>query len=195
MKKSFVSIHLNAYDNSSVMRSKTGGTPYWPRGKPYPKDMAFLAQINFEEVPATGVLPEKGMLQFFIKDDDVYGLDSGQNGYLAVYHETLEPAGEIHPHEAVFSPIIKPAVMEFRICDNPEAYDGNTDDEDGRLLGKPLFVQGDPRDEDSKYDTLLFQLDSGDFVMWGVFGLGNFFINSGKLKKCDFSDILYNWDC
>ena len=62
--------------------------------------------------------------------------------------------------------------------------------------GYPYFTQDDPRDEDSPYDFLLFQLDSdSDKVLWGDLGIGNFFINSEKLKALDFSDVLYNWDC
>ncbi len=73
-----------------------------------------------------------------------------------------------------------------------------------RLLGYPFFTQTDPRQFNEKYsyyDTLLFQLDSdyndkdGDLVLWGDCGVGNFFINREDLKKCNFSKILYNWDC
>ncbi len=72
-----------------------------------------------------------------------------------------------------------------------------------KVGGYPFFTQNDPRDEEQLeyYDFLLFQLDTDciddyeDLVMWGDSGVGNFFINSEKLKKCDFSDVLYNWDC
>ena len=58
----------------------------------------------------------------------------------------------------------------------------------------------DPRSEDSaQYDTLLLQLDTdfrqGIGLMWGDIGVGNFFINREALKRLDFSDVLYNWDC
>ncbi|MBQ3918251.1 MAG: DUF1963 domain-containing protein [Oscillospiraceae bacterium] len=32
-------------------------------------------------------------------------------------------------------------------------------------------------------------------IMWGDAGICHFFINSEKLKNCDFSDILYYTDC
>ena len=76
-----------------------------------------------------------------------------------------------------------------------------TDDVHHQIGGYPYFTQDDPREENSKYDFLLFQLDSDydsgedDRVMWGDSGVGNFFINSEKLKNLDFSDVLYNWDC
>ncbi|MBR1528461.1 MAG: DUF1963 domain-containing protein [Oscillospiraceae bacterium] len=65
-----------------------------------------------------------------------------------------------------------------------------------QIGGYPYFTQDDPREEDSEYDFLLFQLDSdSDKILWGDMGIGNFFINSQKLKALDFSDVLYNWDC
>ena len=69
-----------------------------------------------------------------------------------------------------------------------------------KMGGYPYFTQFDPRSEEtSQYDTLLFQLDTDMRkeigVMWGDAGVGNFFINRENLKKLDFSDVLYNWDC
>lgn len=69
-----------------------------------------------------------------------------------------------------------------------------------RLLGWPCFVQYDPRETKSPYRTLLFQLDSDwnedeTYVMWGDGGVGNFFISPENLKRHDFSDVFYTWDC
>lgn len=69
---------------------------------------------------------------------------------------------------------------------------------DHKLLGYPAFTQEDPRFNNSKYEeynTLLFQLDSKDGIMWGDAGVCKFFINKENLKKKDFSKILYKWDC
>ncbi len=69
------------------------------------------------------------------------------------------------------------------------------------ILGYPNFAIEDPRalcEEDAKYDTLLFQMDSdvwGNYVLWGDLGVGNFFINREDLERKDFSDVLYVWDC
>lgn len=71
------------------------------------------------------------------------------------------------------------------------------------LLGYPFFTQYDPRgereNEANYYDTLLFQMDSDgdeiDYVLWGDCGVANFFINKEDLKKKDFSNVWYNWDC
>ena len=63
--------------------------------------------------------------------------------------------------------------------------------------GFPFFTQFEPRDEEQmkKYDTSLFQIDSGKEVMIGDSGVMHFFINREKLKNKDFSDIFYHWDC
>ncbi|MBE6888530.1 MAG: DUF1963 domain-containing protein [Ruminococcaceae bacterium] len=80
-----------------------------------------------------------------------------------------------------------------------DAFGGGTG---AKIGGSPFFTQDDPRgyNEDfAKCDTLLFQLDSEgdgeDEIMWGDCGVGNFFINSDDLKNCDFSRVLYSWDC
>lgn len=70
-----------------------------------------------------------------------------------------------------------------------------------KIGGYPGFTQYDPREGgDEAYDVLLFQMDSdyedgGDKVMWGDSGICNFFISREKLKRCDFNDVCYNWDC
>ena len=69
-----------------------------------------------------------------------------------------------------------------------------------RLLGWPHFEQFDPREEDGPYGALLFQLDSDwtetdTYVMWADGGVGNFFISPENLKRQDFSDVFYTWDC
>ena len=57
-----------------------------------------------------------------------------------------------------------------------------------QLLGHPYFTQEDVREEGSRYDTLLFQLDSETvdkekITMWGDCGVGNFFINAEDLQR------------
>ena len=68
-----------------------------------------------------------------------------------------------------------------------------------KIGGYPGFAQWDPRSSEDTHDVLLFQLDSDmgtDWkILWGDCGIGNFFINWEKLKNCDFSDVLYTWDC
>ena len=60
--------------------SKIGGCPYLEKVEDYPKDengnpMFFMAQINLEEMPPLEDFPTKGILQFYVVDDDDYGLE------------------------------------------------------------------------------------------------------------------------
>lgn len=60
--------------------SKVGGSPYRPKDSAWPtasdgRPLFFLAQINFAEMPPTTPFPQTGIVQFFINDDDLYGMD------------------------------------------------------------------------------------------------------------------------
>lgn len=60
--------------------SKVGGNPYLPLDTKYPVNskgrfLFFLAQINFGEVPSLEGFPQKGIVQFYIDDNDLHGLD------------------------------------------------------------------------------------------------------------------------
>ena len=81
--------------------SKIGGLPYWTKEKEFPKDkegnnLFLLAQINFEKEKTSAPLPTKGLLQFFIGDDDLIGLDLDdqvtQNNFRVIYHENIDYA-------------------------------------------------------------------------------------------------------
>ncbi len=78
-----------------LLDSKFGGTAYWDRRQPYPAGqnglpMQLLAQINFSQFSAEAPLPQKGLLQFFIARDDIFGADfhcpDRQTGFRVVYH-------------------------------------------------------------------------------------------------------------
>jgi len=63
----------------SLTKSKLIGQPYMPLNTEYPTDennepMHFLAQINFSEAPELAPFPSKGMLQFYVANDDSQGL-------------------------------------------------------------------------------------------------------------------------
>lgn len=246
----------------TLFDSKFGGLPYWDLQKPYPTDpegekMLLLAQINFDAAKVDAPLPQKGMLQFFIAKNDMFGLDfdaqDQQNTFRVIYHETIDqtitaeqvkdlgiPEG-LSDGESMDTPVEKEVVVsvtkktvlyigtecyEFgevmrdvirQVCgqDIEDWYDFLTAEESDTLydelsvgghwmLGYPYFTQSDPRElveEYQRYDTLLFQMDSdgedayGDYVLWGDSGVGNFFIAREDLEKCDFSRVLYNWDC
>jgi uncharacterized protein YwqG len=78
--KPYIDIQIQNNDSVNWWESKFGGLPYLPKGFEYPKTpegkyLFLLAQINFSEVPPLDGFPDRGILQFYILDNDVYGLD------------------------------------------------------------------------------------------------------------------------
>lgn len=66
-----------------------------------------------------------------------------------------------------------------------------------RIGGYPTFVQYDPRHQyDFHHDKniLLLQIASIGSIDWIDSGVANFLISEEKLRKLDFSDVLYNMD-
>ena len=88
-KKDVIRIDM-ANEPVTITSSKLGGQPYWSTDKVLPENMLFLAQINFAEVPKTKLLPEKGVLQFFIEDENCFGLFNGEKGYKVIFHENTD---------------------------------------------------------------------------------------------------------
>jgi uncharacterized protein YwqG len=88
--------------------SKYLGLPYMPKNFKYPhskngRPLALLAQINFAETPKLEGYPTAGILQFFIADDDLWGLEftdpydsveqfklqTSQNNFRVIYHPEI----------------------------------------------------------------------------------------------------------
>lgn len=85
--------------------SKIGGTPYFPKDMEYPRGkknvfdgqpLTLLAQLNFNELPNIPDFPTKGILQFFIAADVLYGMSSDygegmakQENFRVIYHENI----------------------------------------------------------------------------------------------------------
>jgi uncharacterized protein YwqG len=79
-RQSFVRILAQKTRKTELWESKIGGMPYLPVGMAWPttpegSELFFLAQINFAEMPNLAPFPEKGIVQFYINDDDLYGMD------------------------------------------------------------------------------------------------------------------------
>lgn len=203
----------------SPTNSKLGGDFYWP-DENIPQEVQFLAQINFRELPTNDIFPKHGLLQFFIGNDAVWGLDD-QN-FKVVYHKNILSTYFTGNTMNLDSPIIKEASIKFKFkeeflslsdyrfnilleqhdIDIEDIWDAIFNIYEGsghKLLGYPFFTQYDPREYDQNnrvYDTLLLQLDSdNEFINWGDVGIANFFINNEALKQLDFDKVLYNWDC
>ncbi len=107
-----------------------------------------------------------------------------------------------------YRPIIDDELVTVEICSvisEGEEYSDMFEDSGHKIGGYPYFLQDDPRPR--SYDlllneenyNLLFQMDSDEnktiSIMWGDVGIGNFFIKRSMLKKLDFSDVIYYWDC
>lgn len=96
--KHTIRIKPSAQAPTYLWQSKIGGKPYWPSNMDYPKSttgdfLFFLAQFNFAEIPALEDFPTRGILQFFIAADGMYGLDfdhpQTQNGFRVLYHADI----------------------------------------------------------------------------------------------------------
>lgn len=186
--------------------------------------LRLLAQIDCAEIQLDGFM-EKGLLQFWLAGTDLYGCDfenpTKQDGFRVIYYPEVDRTvteEEIRnkitntgkEDEEILFPVDRECGMTFEKSENSyidyDELEENDDYDDGRwtensghkIGGYPYFTQFEPRDEEQmkEYDFLLFQLDSdSNKVMWGDWGICNFFISSEKLKNRDFSDVFYNWDC
>ena len=97
-KKSMIKISLSD-DKPNLFQSKFGGVPYLPKNAEVPKNkeneqLTLLAQINIEELPKNNIYPMKeGILQFWILNDDVLGLNYDThlgNGFKVVYYKEID---------------------------------------------------------------------------------------------------------
>ena len=97
-KKPMIKISLSD-DKPNLFQSKFGGVPYLPKNAEVPKNkeneqLTLLAQINIEELPKNNIYPMKeGILQFWILNDDVLGLNYDThlgNGFKVVYYKEID---------------------------------------------------------------------------------------------------------
>lgn len=97
-KKPMIEISLSD-EKPNLFQSKFGGVPYLPKDKEVPKNkeneqLTLLAQINIEELPENNIYPMKeGILQFWILNDDILGLDYDTNlgdGYKIIYYKDID---------------------------------------------------------------------------------------------------------
>ncbi len=94
-----IGISTKIDQNLKLENSKFGGLPYFPIGIALPKDvngktMRLLAQLNFSEIPEFTNYPTEGLLQFFIEEDEVYGMDFdnpiSQKGWRVLFFEKID---------------------------------------------------------------------------------------------------------
>lgn len=96
----------------SIFESKIGGTPYIPHDVEIPDDsfgaqLRFLAQIDCENLKTLPDFPHKGLLQFFISEDDILGLEE-ENGFKVFYYEELDKTVSEEECRAKIKPLNDP---------------------------------------------------------------------------------------
>lgn len=94
-KQTFIRATAEKSRNTKLWESKVGGQPYLPKGQTWPttpdgRELFFLAQLNFAGMPPLPPFPTAGIVQFFILDDDLYGMDfdegENQDTFRVLYH-------------------------------------------------------------------------------------------------------------
>ena len=230
----------------SLFESKVGGLPYLPNKEAVPFDangcpLRMVAQIDCKELSYLPDYPQTGLMQFWVGQDEVYGLDI-DGGARVVWYETIDETvtddmvrawldelpqpedDEDFPIQDEFAISFSETQEPMSLLDNnftdifTEKYNELSDDEpiddydelseeahsliedfadsDGHKIGGyPAFCQDDPRNENQTVVLLQIDSDSDNDIWWGDSGVCGFFCTPEELKKRDFSNVLYNWDC
>ncbi|MDE6780440.1 MAG: DUF1963 domain-containing protein [Ruminococcus sp.] len=183
-------IQLDEFPKKGLLQFWLAGTDLYGCDFENPTKQDGFRVIYYPEVDTTVTEDEikSKLVKNETDDDDFYTPVSAECGM------TFEPSEDRYiDYDAIEDDYDEDA-------DEDEIYDDERWEENfySKVGGYPTFTQGEFRNEEQleKYDFLLFQLESDyEKVLWGDMGIGNFFISSEKLKKFDFSDVLYNWDC
>lgn len=186
-----------------------GGIPYllpsekWPldtSGNPY----VFLFQCELANVPDSVrddvMLPPDGLLQFFHKNDPMFGMD----GDVLVRHVVGAVDKDIPNDRTVCSPLQHPLSRTYYVGENvislpcPESLEFDEDPTDSEreyfdfyLGGYPEFTQNDFRDSLDECSLILGSV-SDDRISWGDLGCAGFWLPKGSTTL---SDSFVYWDC
>jgi uncharacterized protein YwqG len=130
-KRSYISITAIPAETLTLRQSKFYHYPCLPNGFPYPTDkkgnyLIPLAQINLSECPSLNGFPNSGFLQFYIADDELYGLNfddqKTQIGFRVLYFKEEELTKPIQDFSfldgvmhAEYSPVNKPYRLSFQL--------------------------------------------------------------------------------
>lgn len=214
-------------EDTKPWESKLGGCPYLEALEDYPLDkqgkpMIFLAQINLSDLIGLDNMPQRGLLQFFIHNDDCYGYNGpckvryieefitdesklvSKNSYEEDYRDLLPFNNEGKMHFTIREMPITSSCERFDDLSEEKPFNEEQEEKmweefDGagsRVGGYPYFVQAEPVYYDD-CNILLLQLDIEDEcgIMFGDTGNCNFFIREKDLKNRDFSKVEYDWQC
>ncbi len=189
-------------------------------------EMQLLAQFNLSKIPENDKLSKEGMLQFFISVNDetkVVYHKSIDKSFKESNTALLEiPCNEVFSGECGISfrkemfPISSYDVSAYNLLHETakelgipldstiqlyEIYDDSDFDDffGSCLLGNAYYINYDIRPENSRHNTLLFQMDSIEnekiHIMWNDCGVCQFFVNDEDLANLNFDDVFFGYDC
>ena len=130
--KAFTKITLTE-NELKITDSKVMGLPYIPKGAQIPQTangdkMMMIAQINCDDLQGLADFPEKGILQFFVLNDEdgLLGLDFGnqtvQDSFRVIYHEKIEEFYDENELKSIYNPY---NFEESYITNDNESYKMN----------------------------------------------------------------------
>ena len=130
--KSFAKITLTE-NELKITDSKVMGLPYIPKGVEIPQTvngdkMMMIAQINCDDLQGLADFPEKGILQFFVLNDEdgLLGLDfdnqTVQDSFRVIYHEKIEEFYDENELKSIYNPY---NFEESYITNDNESYKMN----------------------------------------------------------------------
>lgn len=219
-KKSAAHLSLNA--------SKFGGYPFILTQEDYPKDsngncLHLLAQFNLTDLPENDFLPKRGLLQFFVADDESFGdyTDTFKVQYIEENLLKKEPINDFS-----FLPAKKyfPFTGEYSLSfENAKELITLGDHDLEKYLPAELLAEVDNRaykleefglkfnsafghkiggygtfpqgDMRPEGSIILLQIDTDGDISWGDSGTAHFFIHPDDLKKLNFEKVVYRWEC
>ena len=183
-KKSMIKISLSD-DKPNLFQSKFGGVPYLPKNVKVPKNkkneqLTLLAQINIEELPKNNIYPmEEGILQFWILNDDVLGLDYDTHlgdGFKVVYYKEIDKSvteeevlEKYKPYkdEDSYFPIENEFSLSFKLTDG---YFSDSNDDFREIVDKEMKKFHIENKE--KYKEILKVYDNKEYLSyWDIWDI------------------------
>lgn len=181
-KLSYIAITAVPCEFAGIRQSSFGYYPCLPRGYAYPRDidgklMYPLAQIKCSELPVLGHFPKFGYLQFYISDNDVYGINFNDQQLQDHFKVLYFNDAEVQDFETDFSflentcksdnvPIHKPHKLEFSI---KEEYIGPGDvrSGEGTVFDMAKILEKYPSIEDELEEAIYDRFTTDGHKMGG----------------------------
>lgn len=141
--------------------SSLGGRPSLTSADAWPcddggKQMVFLAQINFAEMPPIAAYPTEGLLSFFVPDGVPWGFHQEGTGFCVIWREAAEGLVRVDlPNSKPQGPYGGNLAREgVRIVGHPAEGYPTTLSREGYALGQEWGALGDTAMQDGFFDNL-----------------------------------------